>query len=88
MSHAVSKPSSFTRFGQVGLLALCLVGAGACSNLSDTQQRVLSGGAIGTTVGVIGTAATGGCLACGAAIGGAVGAGSGYLYDYVDKQGW
>jgi len=88
MSHTVSQPLSLSRLGQIGLLSLCLIGVGACSNLSDTQQRLLSGGAIGTTVGVIGTAATGGCIACGAAIGGAVGAGAGYAYDYFDKKGY
>ncbi|WP_299379861.1 hypothetical protein [uncultured Kiloniella sp.] len=58
---------------------------GACSGLSNTQQRVLSGGAIGTGVGVVGTAVTGGCVTCGAVIGGAVGAGAGYLVDQHEK---
>ena len=88
MSHTAPLPSPLSRFGQVSFLALCLLGANACSDMSVMQQRVLSGGAIGTTVGVVGTAMTGGCIACGAAIGGAVGAGSGYLYDYVDRRGW
>ena len=88
MSHVDSKALSIPRLGQIGLLTLCLIGAGACSNMSDTQQRVLSGGAIGATAGVVGTAMTGGCLACGAAIGGAVGAGAGYAYDYLDKKGY
>ena len=57
------------------------LGLGACSNMSKTEQRVLSGGAIGAGVGAVGTAVTGGCVACGAAIGGAVGAGAGYIYD-------
>ncbi len=57
----------------------------ACSGLSNTQQRVLSGGAIGTGVGVVGTALTGGCVTCGAVIGGAVGAGAGYLVDQQEK---
>ncbi|MFD2207518.1 hypothetical protein [Kiloniella antarctica] len=53
--------------------------------MSDTQQRVLSGGAIGTGVGVVGTALTGGCITCGAVIGGAVGAGAGYVVDLHEK---
>ena len=57
------------------------IGLGACSNMSNTEQRVLSGGAIGASVGAVGTAVTGGCVACGAAIGGAAGAGAGYIYD-------
>ncbi|MFA6280399.1 MAG: hypothetical protein WC612_06375 [Bdellovibrionales bacterium] len=76
------------RAGRIGLLLVCLVSLGACSDLSARQQRVLTGGAIGTTVGAISTVAMGGCVACGAAIGGAVGAGSGYLYDYIENQNW
>ncbi len=57
-----------------GLLSLT-----ACSDLNKTQQRTLSGGAIGATVGTVGTVITGGCIACGAALGGAVGAGAGYV---------
>jgi osmotically inducible lipoprotein OsmB len=60
------------------LLALSTAG---CSGMNHTQQRVLSGAAIGAGVGAVGTALTGGCVACGAAIGGAVGAGAGYIYD-------
>ncbi|MBK1663935.1 hypothetical protein CKO38_08010 [Rhodospirillum rubrum] len=66
------------------LALLALTGAlfvGGCSNLSHTQQRMLTGGAIGTGVGAVGTALTGGCVACGAAIGGAVGVGAGYVVD-------
>ncbi|ABC21789.1 outer membrane protein [Rhodospirillum rubrum] len=66
------------------LALLTLTGAlfvGGCSNLSPTQQRMLTGGAIGTGVGAVGTALTGGCVACGAAIGGAVGVGAGYVVD-------
>jgi len=71
----------------VSLLAV-LVGllATGCSSMSDTEQRTLSGGAIGATVGAAGTALTGGCVWCGAAIGGAVGAGAGYIYDQTQKS--
>ncbi len=57
-------------------LALALVG---CANMNNTQQRTLSGGAIGAAGGAALTALTGGCVWCGAAIGGAVGAGAGYV---------
>ncbi|MCR9178050.1 MAG: hypothetical protein NXI19_18875 [Alphaproteobacteria bacterium] len=50
-----------------------------CSDLSGTQQKTLSGGAIGAGVGAAGTLVTGGCVTCGAVIGGAVGAGAGYV---------
>lgn len=56
----------------------------ACSGLDRTEQRILSGGAIGAGVGAAGTALTGGCVACGAAIGGAVGAGVGYVIDKTE----
>lgn len=59
---------------------------GACSGMSKTEERVLSGGAIGAGVGAIGTAITGGCVSCGAALGGAVGAGAGYLLDRSERS--
>ena len=65
-----------------------MLGTTACSGLSTTEQRVLSGGAIGSGVGAIGTAVTGGCVACGAVIGGAVGAGVGYIYDQSKKDNY
>ena len=70
-------------------IPLLLAGAlalGGCENMNDTQQRTLSGGAIGAGVGAVGTVLTGGCVACGAAIGGAVGAGAGYIYDKVEQD--
>ncbi|GAB5470257.1 MAG: hypothetical protein Kilf2KO_32870 [Rhodospirillales bacterium] len=69
-----------------GLAALLLLLA-ACSGLNKTEERTLSGGAIGAGVGAVGTVLTGGCVACGAVIGGALGAGTGYIYDQVKKGG-
>jgi len=40
---------------------------------------------MGAGIGAVGTALTGGCVTCGALIGGAVGAGGGFLYDQVKK---
>ncbi|MEQ9172246.1 MAG: glycine zipper domain-containing protein [Rhodospirillales bacterium] len=71
-----------TRTATRTVSALVLVSAlalSACSGMSNTEQRTLSGGAIGAGVGAVGTALTGGCVSCGAALGGAVGAGAGYL---------
>lgn len=65
----------------MALLVTVLVGLTACSDMNTTQQRTLSGGAIGAGTGAAVTVMTGGCVACGAAIGGAVGAGAGYVYD-------
>jgi hypothetical protein len=55
-----------------------------CTNMDETQQRMVSGGAIGVAAGAVGTVVTGGCIACGMAIGGAVGAASGYVVDQLD----
>jgi len=66
----------------VGLLALT-----ACDNMSSTEQRMVSGGAAGAVVGTVGTVVTGGCIPCGAAIGGVVGTGAGYVIDKMDKNG-
>lgn len=71
------------RFALPLSLAAALVLAG-CSGMSSTEQRTLSGGAIGAGAGAVG-GALGGCIACGAAIGGAAGAGAGYLYDQSKK---
>ena len=64
----------------VGVLLL-----GGCSGMSTTQQRVLSGGAIGASGGaLIGWAA--GSPAAGAAIGGGAGLLGGFLYDQYQKS--
>jgi len=57
-----------------------------CSGMDTTEQRVLSGGAIGAGVGAVGTVLTGGCVSCGAAIGAGVGAGAGYIHDKMEKD--
>lgn len=66
-------------------LAVCILPLAACSNMSTTEQRTLSGAAIGATTGVVGAAVTGGCVSCGAAIGTAAGAGAGYIYDQMNR---
>jgi osmotically inducible lipoprotein OsmB len=60
-------------------IGVCILSLSACSNMNNTQQRTLSGAAIGAGVGTVGTVITGGCITCGAAIGAAVGAGAGYI---------
>lgn len=70
---------------RAGVLALSILSLGACSSMTQTQQSVLSGAAIGTAVGAVGTVMTGGCIACGAAVGGVVGAGTGYVVDQIRK---
>ena len=58
-----------------------------CSNMSNTEQRTLSGASIGAAAGAVGTAIFHGNPIWGAVGGAAVGAASGYLYDgYKKKQ--
>ncbi|OGR09086.1 MAG: hypothetical protein A3K23_06435, partial [Desulfobacca sp. RBG_16_58_9] len=62
------------------LVVVAVMVLGGCAGMSYTEQRMLSGGAIGAGGGtLIGWAA--GCPACGAAIGGGAGVLGGYLYD-------
>jgi osmotically inducible lipoprotein OsmB len=65
------------------LIALTIVffGLAGCSGMSNTQQRMLSGGAIGAGSGAVLTGVTGGSVLGSALIGGALGTGAGYLYD-------
>uniref|UniRef100_A0A7V4LC55 YMGG-like Gly-zipper domain-containing protein n=1 Tax=Desulfobacca acetoxidans TaxID=60893 RepID=A0A7V4LC55_9BACT len=66
------------------VLVLVLAFMVGCSGMSNTQQRVLSGGAIGASSGaLIGWAA--GNPAVGAAIGGGAGAVAGLAYDQIQK---
>ncbi len=70
----------------VVVAAMAVLLLGGCSNLSDSQQRVLTGAGVGVASGAVITAITGGCIECGAAIGGAVGAATGYVVDVVKKN--
>lgn len=70
----------------VPAVLLLTVATTGCSGMNHTQQWVLSGGAIGAPIGAVGTALTGGCVACGTAIGGAVGAGAGYICDQTRRH--
>jgi len=67
-------------------LLLCAALLAGCSDMNKTEQRVLSGAAIGAGTGAAATVLTGGCISCGAAIGGAVGAGTGYVMDVIEKK--
>ncbi len=71
----------------VPLTLVAALGLAGCSGLNSTEERVLSGGAIGAAAGAAGTAITGGCIACGAALGGVVGAGTGYIIDKTSDDG-
>lgn len=60
--------------------------ASGCSNMSTTEQRTLSGGAIGAGAGAAVSGLTGGSVLGGALLGGAAGAVGGYLYDHHDRH--
>lgn len=67
------------------LILLVMLFTGACSGMSYTEQRTLSGGAIGAGSGaLIGAAA--GSAGTGALIGGGAGLLGGYLYDQYEKS--
>jgi len=57
-----------------------------CASMSDTQQRTLSGAAIGTAAGYTIGVTSGVGKGKAAAIGAAAGALGGYLYDQYDKS--
>ncbi len=70
----------------VPLVLGAFLALGGCENLNDTQQRTLSGGAIGAGVGAVATLLTGGCVSCGAVVGGAIGAGAGYVSKKMEES--
>jgi osmotically inducible lipoprotein OsmB len=67
------------------LMLIFTLGLFGCAGMSDTEQRSLSGGAIGAVAGTA-IGAISGHAGWGAAIGAAVGAGGGYLYDKNEKS--
>jgi osmotically inducible lipoprotein OsmB len=71
-----------------GLLVLVLIAAmSGCAGMSATQQRILSGGAIGTAAGVGVAAVAGAPLIVGAAAGAAAGSVGGLVVDQMHKSG-
>ncbi len=67
------------------LILIVALALGGCSGMSSTQQRALSGGAIGAGTGaLIGWAA--GSPAIGAAVGAGAGAVGGLIYDQYEKH--
>ena len=69
------------------VLGLCLAGSlVGCANMSSTEQRTLSGAAIGTAGGALIGGLAKGKPATGAAIGAAAGALGGWLYDRHEKS--
>lgn len=68
---------SIRALGAIGVVGLLLAG---CAGMSPTEQRVLSGGAIGAGGGAV-LGAIGGNAGLGAVLGGAAGLAGGYLWD-------
>ena len=68
----------------VGILAVTVSLAG-CANMTATQQRVVSGGAMGAAGGAL-IGAMAGNAGMGAAIGGLTGVAGGYVYDRHEKS--
>ncbi|MEI8149921.1 MAG: hypothetical protein WCG53_05170 [Actinomycetes bacterium] len=67
-------------------IAVAILGIAGCSNMSNTEQRTLSGAGIGAAAGAVGTAIFHGNPLWGAVGGAAVGAASGYVYDAYKKE--
>lgn len=67
------------RSATICFLAAIVAGTSACSNMTQRQQRALSGGAIGAAGGAAIGAVTGGSVLTGALVGGAGGAAIGAL---------
>ena len=66
----------------MGIAALGLLATAGCSNMNSTEQRTLSGGAIGAGVGAVaGALIPGQSVVGGALIGAAGGAATGYVID-------
>ena len=68
-------------------MAVLIATVAGCSHMSATQQRVLSGGAIGAGSGAVLTALVGGPILLGTAIGAGAGTVGGLIYDQTNKKG-
>jgi osmotically inducible lipoprotein OsmB len=71
----------------IAVSSVVLLSTAACSNMTPTEQRVMSGTVIGAAAGTAVGAMVGGLdMGAGAAIGAAVGAAGGYAYDQFLKH--
>ncbi len=67
------------------LFLVAVLFVGGCSGMSNTEQRVLSGGAIGASGGAL-VGALAGSAGIGAAAGGGAGLLAGFAYDQYQKS--
>lgn len=79
----MNKLSTINKIAAVLVVVFTLAG---CAGMSTTQQRTLSGAAIGAGSGAAIGAITGGSPGIGATVGAGAGALSGYLYDQSQKR--
>lgn len=70
----------------MGALFAAALALSACSGMTPTEQRMLSGGAGGAAGGAAIGAMTGGSATTGAILGGAAGTAGGYLYDQSQRR--
>ncbi len=76
----------FSKARRIFLMLTLLVTMLGCANMDATQQRVLSGSAIGTAAGVGAAALIGGPLWAGALTGAAAGAIGGVVVDQIERH--
>ncbi len=76
----------FAIVGRTMLVVLFALALAGCADMSYSQQRMLSGGAIGAGSGAALGAITGGSPVIGAAVGGAAGVVGGVLVDQYEKS--
>ena len=70
----------------LGVSLVLMTSLTGCANMSSTEQRTLSGAAIGAAGGAAIGAISGGHAGTGALVGAGVGAVGGYLYDQSQKS--
>jgi osmotically inducible lipoprotein OsmB len=73
------------KLARVLAMVVVLWAAVGCANMTPTQQRALSGGAIGAAGGAAVGAIVGGSPALGAVVGGAAGTAVGALWEDINK---
>lgn len=77
---------AFMRLLKTLLIFTLLATTMGCAGMTPTQQRILSGSAIGTAAGVGAAAIIGGPLVVGAVTGAAAGAVGGIIVDEIEKS--
>jgi hypothetical protein len=71
---------------KVFLIVALICSVFGCAGMNSTEERVLSGGAIGTAAGIGAAAVIGAPLLVGAAAGAAAGAVGGFLLDEMQRH--